>query len=252
MTPYVSSRISGEKQLALLCIIENTHEEPETMPKLTTETLMKALNWAYDNAVDGLPGSESVEELASDYARRGGTPREQAEALIRWQVAKAGTSGFITGLPGAPFLPLTLPASLMSVFYIQLRMIAAIAHLGGYDVRSDQVRTVAFACLVGKAGLDELAKVGALAAVKAGNVALAKLPGALLIKINKFVGFRFITKFGSKGVVNLGKGLPLLGGLVGAGFDVVSTRAAGQMAIKLFLDNSTTTVDVIESEGSVS
>lgn len=83
-----------------------------------------------------------------------GTPEEQANSLIRWQITKASTSGFLTGLGGLLTLPLTIPANMTSVFYIQLRMVAAIAHMGGYDVRSDQVRTLAYTCLCGSAASD--------------------------------------------------------------------------------------------------
>jgi hypothetical protein len=39
-------------------------------------------------------------------------------------------------------------------------MIGAIAHLRGYDVRSDQVKTLVVACFAGSAALDILKDVG--------------------------------------------------------------------------------------------
>ena len=41
---------------------------------------------------------------------------------------------------------------------------------------------------------------------------LKKLPGDLVIAINKKVGFRLLTKFGEKGAVSLVKLIPLVGG----------------------------------------
>ncbi len=35
-------------------------------------------------------------------------------------------------------------------------------------------------------------------------------PGKILTKINQLIGFRFITKFGSKGIINLGKAVPFV------------------------------------------
>ena len=52
-------------------------------------------------------------------------------ALIRWQNAKCATSGFIAGLGGSITLPVSIPANISSVLYIQIRMIAAIAYMGG-------------------------------------------------------------------------------------------------------------------------
>jgi hypothetical protein len=40
-------------------------------------------------------------------------------------------------------LPVANPANLTSVLYIQLRMIAAIAHMGDHDISDDQVKSMA-------------------------------------------------------------------------------------------------------------
>lgn len=59
----------------------------------------------------------------------------------------------------------------------------------------------------------------------------------MLQKINKLVGFRFITKAGEKGVVNLTKCLPVVGGIVGGGFDIATTKIIANNAYKLFILN---------------
>ena len=38
-----------------------------------------------------------------------------------------------------------------------------------------------------------------------------KIPGKTITAINQKVGFRFVTKFGETGIVNLGKVVPVLG-----------------------------------------
>ena len=63
-----------------------------------------------------------------------------------------------------------------------------------------------------------------------------KIPGTALTKINQKVGFRFITKFGSKGLINIGKAVPLVGGIIGGGFDLVETKIIANRAYKLFID----------------
>jgi len=68
--------------------------------KLNQGMIMKALDYGYDKAVNGLPGLETTEELAQDYMHRDGSLQDNAKKLVRWQIAKAGTSGFITGLGG--------------------------------------------------------------------------------------------------------------------------------------------------------
>ena len=57
-----------------------------------------------------------------------------------------------------------------------------------------------------------------------------------MTKINQKVGFRFITKFGAKGIVNLGKLLPGVGAVVGGGLDLVETKIIADRAYKWFLE----------------
>ena len=56
-----------------------------------------------------------------------------------------------------------------------------------------------------------------------------------MTKINQKVGFRFITKFGTKGVVNLGKMVPGVGAIVGGGLDFVETKVIADRAYRWFM-----------------
>ena len=76
------------------------------------------------------------------------------------QVLKCGTSGFLTGLGGLITLPVAIPANIGSVLYVQLRMVAGIAKLGGYDIKSDQVQTMVYLALTGSALKDVVKQVG--------------------------------------------------------------------------------------------
>lgn len=133
-------------------------------------------------------------------------------------------------------LPVAIPANISSVMYVQMRMIACIAKMGGYDVTSDQVQTMIYMCLTGTTASD-LVKMGLIkTGTKSLEVAIKKIPGAALVKINQKVGFRFITKFGEKGIINLGKMLPLAGGVIGGGVDVASTSIIAKNAIRMFME----------------
>lgn len=196
----------------------------------------EALDKLYSSALNGIPMvSGSVDDLVEDYLSKYETVEEAAAALVRAQVVKCGTSGFITGFGGLITLPVTIPANLSSVFYVQMRMIASIAVMGGYDVRSDQVKTQIYVCLTGTSVADLLKEAGINAGKQAARSAIKKIPGAVLTKINQRIGFRFITKFGEKGVVNLGKCVPLVGAVIGGGMDVASTRVIGKRAIAEFI-----------------
>ena len=64
-----------------------------------------------------------------------------------------------------------------------------------------------------------------------------KLPGTVLTKINQAVGFRLFTKFGQKGLVNIHKAIPVLGGVVGGTVDALSTYSIAKAAKALFLND---------------
>lgn len=149
---------------------------------------------------------------------------------------KCGTLGFVTGLGGLITLPVAIPANISSVMYVQMRMIACIAKMGGYDVTSDQVQTMVYMCLTGTM-MSDLVKIGLIkTGTKSLEAAIKKIPGAALVKINQKIGFRFITKFGEKGIINLGKMLPLAGGVIGGGVDVASTSIIAKNAIRMFME----------------
>lgn len=202
---------------------------------LTESKIGQALEWAYEKAMNGIPGTGTARELAEDYRKNNATPLDAANSLIRWQNTKAGTSGFLTGLGGLITLPVAIPANVASVMYVQLRMITAIAYLGGHDPKEDRVKTLAFACLTGNAAVDILKDAGIAVVRKVAINSVKGISGATLIKINKAVGFRLLTKFGSTGIINLGKAVPILGGLVGGAFDSVTTNTVGNIARNLFI-----------------
>ena len=197
--------------------------------------MMNLLDVCYDKALQGvLPGEKSVEELAEDYLAKTSSREKAIDKLIGYQTVLCGTNGFITGLGGLLVLPVTISANVAGVIYVQLRMIAAIAHINGYDIYSDQVRTIAYACLTGSSAANILKNVGIKISEKMAVNALKRVPGAILIKINQQVGFRLVTKFGQKGLVNVIKIMPLVGGVVGGVFDTGMTLTIGNIAKKVF------------------
>lgn len=205
------------------------------MATITQEQIMDVMSKCYQAALDGLPGSKSCEELAREYVDRYKASTIAAKELIKQQLLKCSASGFITGFGGLLTLPVTVPANVASVLYVQMRMIAALAAIGGYDVHSDEVQTLVYLCLVGSSLTDVVKSTGIKIANKVTTNMLKKLPGAVLTKINQKVGFRLLTKFGTKGAVNLVKVVPVAGALVGAGIDYGSTKLIADKAYNAFL-----------------
>lgn len=204
------------------------------MNMINQESIMQALDWAYEKSINGVAGLDSADELARSYMQSGDNKYEQANSLIRWQNAKSATSGFITGLGGIITLPVAIPANIASVLYVQVRMIAAIAHIGGYDIRDDRVKSLVYACLVANSAKDLAKDVGIAVGNKVAVNAIKSISSKTLQEINKKVGFKLFTKFGEKGIVNLGKVVPLLGGLIGGSVDLYTTNAIGNVARDTF------------------
>ncbi len=73
-------------------------------------------------------------------------------------------------------LPVTVPVNLAIVMYLQLQMVAAIASLGGHDVRNDRVRALCYACLCGNAAADVLKGAGITIGKKLTEHAIKQLP----------------------------------------------------------------------------
>ncbi|MGG1514910.1 EcsC family protein [Paenibacillus oryzisoli] len=199
--------------------------------------MLKVLDFCYEKAINGIPKFDSAQEMADDYlSKNNGSVEDAIKSLVRYQNAKAITSGFITGLGGLITLPVALPANMVSVLYVQLRMIAAIAHLKGYDLKSDQVKTFVFAALTGNSAMEILKSSGIFIGQKMmTNYINNKLSYEIIKKINQKVGFRLIAKGGTKAPIILTKAVPVLGGIVGGTSDGISTHLIAKTAQKIFI-----------------
>ena len=205
--------------------------------KISQEEIMQLLDKLYDQSIHGIATvSPSIEELANNYLEKSNDATAAAKKFINYQIAKCTTSGFVTGLGGLITLPVAIPANVGSVMYVQMRMIACLAYMGGYDTNSDQVQTLVYACLAG-ISIDQILKQ---AGIQFGNkfamAMVKKIPGEVLTKINQKVGFRFLTKFGTKGIINIGKAVPVVGGIISGGFDFAETKAIANRAYKMFIN----------------
>ena len=212
--------------------------EKEKKTVIAQEDVMKILDSCYEKCLNGIPKvSPSVEEMANDYLKKYKTKEEACKAMIRNQITKCATSGFITGFGGFITMPVTLPANITSVIYVQMRMIACTSYMAGFDLDSDQTQTLVYACLAGVAVNNVIKQAGIKFGVKFANGLIKKIPGKVLIKINQKVGFRFVTKFGTKGIINLGKLIPGVGAVIGGGLDLVETKIIAKRSYKWFFEH---------------
>lgn len=132
-------------------------------------------------------------------------------------------------------MPVTIPANIGTVILIQVRMIAAIARMGGHDIREDQVKTLVYTCLAGNAAVEILKDVGVAVGQKQTARLIAQISGETLKRINQAVGLKLLTKAGATGAINLSKAIPLIGGVIGGGIDLAYTNAIGDYAASVFI-----------------
>lgn len=206
------------------------------MKDLSQEDVMGLLDTCYTKCLNGIPKvSPRIEDMANDYLIKYDSTEDACKAMLKNQITKCTTSGVVTGFGGVITMPLTLPANVGNVMYVQMRMIACTAYMAGFDLNSDQTQTFVYACLAGVAVNGLLKKAGISFGVKLATGVIKKIPGKVLTKINQKVGFRFITKFGTKGVVNLGRMIPGVGAIVGGGLDFVETKVIADRAYRWFM-----------------
>ena len=89
--------------------------------------------------------------------------------------------------------------------------------------------------LVGSNAEDVLKKAGmSTGAGRVANIALRNMPPAALMVVNKAIGFRLLRGVGEKALSRLGRGVPVVGGFIGAGVDGFMMRKIADQAKKEF------------------
>lgn len=206
--------------------------------ELTANQIQETLDKIYGQVLKGLPKTKNCYELADEYLSKYRRTEDACDDFIKYQILKCTTSGFVTSLGGFITLPIAIPANLASVWYIQLRMLATIAIMGGLNPDDDAVQTLCYVCLVGGSASKLLKNAGIQFGNKLALAGIKKIPGKILTKINQKVGFRFVTKFGTRGIVNLGKLIPLVGGVIGGSIDLIETKIMAKKAKEMFLHSN--------------
>jgi uncharacterized protein (DUF697 family) len=196
--------------------------------------VLSALHWAYDKAIEGVPGLDSAGDLAASYQAQFPSSEQAIEALVRWQIAKAAAAGFLTNIGGAATLPIAVPANLVSALYIQVRMVAAIAALRGHDLKSDQVRTIVLACLCGTTLVDVAKEAAVGIGTGLAQQAATSLSTAALERVKHVGGFELLRKAAGRVPLNLSRLAPLIGGLLAGALDGALTRSYANVAKRLF------------------
>jgi len=155
------------------------------------------------------------------------------DTLIRKQIMKVTSIGFVTGLPGGLSMAPSAFADLTSLLYNQARMIAGIAYIRGYDISSRDVQYVMIMCLLGEKSMKEVSGITTEVTIRAlaAKYTTRETKQALVRKITE----KFAIVFGKQTVKgNLRHFIPIGSGIVCGGLDAINTRNVALLAKKIF------------------
>jgi hypothetical protein len=183
-----------------------------------------------DIGIDGKGPFDSAQKVADVKRAEKPDAEEAIDAVVRGHLKLAAAGGFVTGLGGFITLPVALPVNVLEFYVVATRMVAATASLRGYDIKQPQIRSAVLLTLVGADADDLLKKAGVTPTGRLANLAAQRLPGPAMMVVNKAVGFRLLSTAGRKTLTRFGKGVPVVGGVIGAGLDGYLLKKIGDHA----------------------
>ncbi|MEO7753070.1 MAG: EcsC family protein [Terracoccus sp.] len=189
-----------------------------------------------DVGIDGRGPFSSASEIADKALESANGNTGQALTIIqRDHLTLGGIGGFVTGLGGFFTMPVSIPANVLEFYLLGTRVTAATAKLRGYDIDQPEIRSAILLTLVGADSEDLLKKAGLnVAGGKLSGIAFDRLPAPALMVLNKAVGFRLLSRIGQSTFARLGRAVPVVGGVIGAAFDVYLLRRIAKQARKEF------------------
>ncbi|SDS76102.1 EcsC protein family protein [Nocardioides scoriae] len=196
---------------------------------------------ALDRAVHGfgpLDGAALVAERERD--AQGGDLEATVTRLIEDHVRLAGAQGFVTNLGGLATMAVAVPANIAGLAMLQCRLVAAIAHLRGYDLADPRTRNAVLTALLGEEKLHELVRRRQLPGTP---MVLATAPvhdPHLDTLVANEVASELMTRVAGKRLAStVGRRVPVVGGLVGASTDGYATWKIGRYVDRELLPRRT-------------
>jgi uncharacterized protein (DUF697 family) len=197
-------------------------------PDLTTSFIHEALHRAVHGVGPLPPAAVGAERKL---AEADGDVDRAISQVIEQHVRLAGAQGFATNIGGLTLAAVTVPANIAGLAMIQCRMVAAIAHLRGYDIKDPRMRNAILGCVLGE---DDVKRLIKKKLIPAPPMAIATAPAYdphLDRLMAAEVTSELLTRVAGKRTANvIARRVPLMGGLVGAGTDGYATWQIGRYA----------------------
>jgi hypothetical protein len=202
-------------------------------PRVTAGFVHQALERAI-RGVGPLDGAAKAADKVREEQK--GDVDKAIKELIETHVRLAGAQGFLTNIGGLVTMPVAVPANIAGLALIQCRMVAAIAHLRGYDLDDKRVRSGILASLLGEERMLSMIKKKKLPGTP---MAVATAPvydeHLSTVMANEVAGEMITRMAGKRIAFTVGRRVPVVGGLIGAGTDGFSTWQIGRYVDREFL-----------------
>jgi hypothetical protein len=202
-------------------------------PGLTANFVLEALHRAIHGVGPLPPAARAADKQLEE--QKGDVDRAVHE-VIENHVRYAGAQGLVTNLGGLVTATVTIPANITGLALLQCRMVAGIAHLRGYDLADERVRDAILACMLGEDDVTDLIRKKKLPAPPMA-IATAPVHDPHLDRVLAAeVTSGLITQVaGKRAAMTIGRRVPVVGGLFGAGVDGYATWRIGRYAARELL-----------------
>ncbi len=190
------------------------------------------IRWAVSHAISGIgPLPPAATAAQRQLEEQNGDVERAVHEIVENHVRLAASEGFVTNIGGLVTLAATIPVNITGLALLQCRMVAAIAHLRGYDLSDPRVRNALLLCVLGEEHVTTLVRSKKL---PGGPMTVATAPAhdpaldtLIAAEVTSALVSRVVGKRAGTAIV---RRIPLAGGVVGAGSDAYSTWQVGRYA----------------------
>lgn len=196
-----------------------------------------ALRQLLETAINGVSFLPSAKAAAAHHLVKRDSAEEAIDGLVVNHIGLAMAQGFVTNLGGLATLAIAIPTNAAGVAVVQIRLVAAIAHLRGYDIDAPSVRTSLAMCLLGEEGVTRLVRTGVLPGLPVVVATAPVYDTALDTAISERLFGELAARIGGRHAgVMLARRIPLLGGGVGGALDAAHTHGISRFAREQYVN----------------
>jgi uncharacterized protein (DUF697 family) len=199
---------------------------PELNGTLIRQAVQRAIH-----GVGPLPSAASAAE--KQLQEQDGDVDSAVKELIENHAGMAAAQGFVTNIGGLVTMAATIPVNISGLAVLQLRMVAGIAHLRGYDLDDGRVRNAVLLCTLGDDSVKKLVKEkkvpGSPMVLATAPAYDAGIDSVIAGEVTSALVNRVVGKRAASAVV---RRVPVAGGVWGAGSDGYATWQIGKYAAR--------------------